>query len=65
MPAFNVTIDGFPVNYGNFLSDNSFGLYPNEERVIRFDLATAAEPLEGIQVRAWNAEAVLPKTRTS
>ena len=64
LPAFNVIIDGFPVNYGNFLSDNSFGLYPNEERVIRFDLATADEPLEGLQVRAWNAEAVSPKTRT-
>jgi len=64
LPAFNVIIDGFPLNYGNYLADNSFSLYPNEERTIRFDLASANEPLEGLQVRAWNAGPVSPKTLT-
>ena len=64
LPAFNVIIDGFPLNYGNYLADNSFSLYPNEERIIRFDLASANEPLEGLQVRAWNAGPVSPKTLT-
>jgi hypothetical protein len=64
LPAFNVIIDGFPLNYGNYLGENSFCLYPQEERVIRFDLTSANEPLEGLQVRAWNAEVVSPQTRT-
>jgi len=64
LPAFNVIIDGFPLNYGNYLADNSFGLYPNEARVIRLDLASSEEPLDALQVRAWNAEVVSPQTRT-
>jgi hypothetical protein len=60
LPAFNVIIDGFPLNYGNYLSDNSFFLYPNEERVIQLDLSNADVPLDAIRVRAWNAESVNP-----
>jgi len=56
LPAFNVIIEGFPPNYGDYLGDNSFCLYPHEERTIPFDLASADESLEGLSVRAWNAE---------
>jgi hypothetical protein len=59
-----VIIEGFPLNYGNFLGDNSFSLYPNEERTIAFDLASADTPLGDLQVRAWNAEAVPIKSAT-
>jgi beta-mannosidase len=64
LPAFNVIIEGFPLNYGNFLGDNSFSLYPNEERTIAFDLASADTPLGDLRVRAWNAESVPIKSAT-
>jgi len=63
LPAFNVIIEGFPMNYGDFLGDNSFCLYPNEERTISFNLASEAEPLGDLRVRAWNAEAVPAKAQ--
>lgn len=60
LPAFNVIIDGFPLEYGNFLDDNSFCLYPQEERIIHFELAAPDTPLGDLSVRAWNADPVVP-----
>ncbi|WP_309119564.1 sugar-binding domain-containing protein [Paenibacillus sp.] len=55
VPAVRVTIQGFPDDdWGSYLGDNDFGLYPGEARAIPF--ATSREcPLDGISVGAWNA----------
>lgn len=58
LPAFNVLIDGFPLGYGDYLDDNSFCLYPKEERTIGFELASPGTPLDKVSVRAWNAATV-------
>lgn len=57
VPAFNVIIDGFPGGYGNLLDDNSFSLYPGEERTLSFETAQGVA-VKGLNVRAWNAESV-------
>ena len=55
-PAFNVIIDHFPYEYGTYLDDNSFSLYPHEERVIGFELTRDAQTLAPVTVHAWNAD---------
>jgi len=59
-PAFNVIIDGFPSGYGDFLDDNSFCLYPKEERTIGFEFASLDTSLNSVRIRAWNADSVAP-----
>ncbi|MHB1001024.1 MAG: glycosyl hydrolase 2 galactose-binding domain-containing protein [Armatimonadota bacterium] len=54
VPAFNVIIDGFPDGNGNFLGDNSFCLWPGEDRKVGYILQ-AGQSVAGISVRAWNA----------
>ncbi|MGB9623583.1 MAG: LamG-like jellyroll fold domain-containing protein [Phycisphaerae bacterium] len=58
LPAFNVLIDHFPNDYGDFLDDNSFSLFPNETRIVGFELADEKTPLDRLVVRAWNAPPV-------
>jgi len=60
VPAFNVIIEGFEGGgYTNYLDDNSFCLYPGEERKIPFETNSGwLASLEGLTVRAWNAEKV-------
>ena len=55
VPAFNVIIDGFPDGDWNFLDDNSFCLWPGEERKIGYELDGRAS-LDGVTLRAWNAD---------
>ena len=57
-PAFNVIIDHFPYEYGTYLDDNSFSLYPREQRVIGFELTRDGQALAPVTVRAWNADEV-------
>lgn len=57
-PAPLVLIDGFPHDLGRVLEDNAFGLAAGATRRIRFDAGGA--PLDGLTVRAWNADAVRP-----
>ncbi|MDT0158000.1 glycoside hydrolase family 2 TIM barrel-domain containing protein [Microbacterium sp. ARD32] len=57
-PAPLVLIDGFPHDVGHVLDDNAFGLAAGATRRVAFDAGGAS--LEGISVRAWNADAVRP-----
>ena len=57
-PAFNVIIDHFPYEYGTYLDDNSFSLYPHEERVIGFELTRDSQAFDPVTVHAWNADEV-------
>ena len=57
-PAPLVLIDGFPHDLGRVLDDNAFGLAAGASRRIAFDAGGAS--LEGLSVRAWNADAVRP-----
>ncbi len=54
VPAVRVTIEGFPEDWGSYLSDNDFGLIPGEERTIPFETGRDRE-LSGMTVAAWNA----------
>ena len=51
-----VLIDGFPHDLGRVLGDNAFGLAAGAERRIFVDAGDAS--LDGLSVRAWNADAV-------
>lgn len=51
-----VLIDGFPHGLGRALGDNAFGLAAGAERRIAIETGDAA--LDGLTVRAWNADAV-------
>jgi len=58
LPAFNVLIDNFPHEFGNFLNDNSFHLHPGETRDIEFTVRNPLCSMENLTVKAWNADAV-------
>ncbi|MHB1457472.1 MAG: glycosyl hydrolase 2 galactose-binding domain-containing protein [Armatimonadota bacterium] len=58
LPAFNVIIDGFPYGDWSHLDDNSFCLWPGEERKIGYELSGNAS-LDGVTIRAWNAQDVI------
>jgi hypothetical protein len=64
LPAFNVIIDDFPYSYGSYLDDNSFCLYPKEEREIGFELGNTAVSTT-LSVRAWNADVSQVDEKTS
>jgi beta-mannosidase len=51
-----VLIDGFPHGLGRVLGDNAFGLAAGAER--RIAIETGGGALDGLTVRAWNADAV-------
>jgi peptidoglycan/xylan/chitin deacetylase (PgdA/CDA1 family) len=61
IPAFNVIIDDFPYEYGNYLDDNSFCLYPDETREIKFQIKNNLKRLNDIAIRAWNADPIKPQ----
>ena len=54
VPAFNVIIDDFPDGDWNLLDDNSFCLWPSEERKIGYEL-DGRTSLAGVTIHAWNA----------
>ena len=58
VPAFNVIIDGFPDGNWDFLDDNSFCLWPGEERKIGYELSWSTT-LDGVTLHAWNAPDVV------
>jgi len=53
-----VIIDHFHYEYGTYLDDNSFSLYPREQRVIGFELTREDQALDQVTVHAWNADEV-------
>ncbi len=60
IPAFNVIIQHFPYQYGAYLENNSFCLYPHEVRAIAFEVPDHVLSFERLTLRAWNAPQVPP-----
>ena len=58
LPAFNVLIENFPYESGNFLDDNSFHLHPGETRDVEFTVRNPLRSMGSLTIRAWNADAV-------